>query len=133
MAKRPVPLVSHDRYLKVRRPEGPKTFKVTQFINGTELHYAVLSEQKEAFIHRIKSRMCRDLAEALMKELQFFSEDYFLRPNEVVSLEVTLNDRGQYDNWLKHERAEGHVEGYYAGTYDTIGAMNECRTREHRR
>ena len=60
---------------------------------------------------RIKSDLSHDLANNIIDKCQLIEFPEVFKEGAVVRLELSINDRGRYENWLPIARDEGKKEG----------------------
>jgi len=100
--------------IEVPQRPTPKTLRIDIPVHREARELARRFGDLTRWAKQEKAYMVAKLAEALSKDLQLFSENDLMAARETISLELTLNDRGSYQNWLPHERSEGRNEGVKA-------------------
>lgn len=102
------------------RPE-PIEFAVQEVIDWDDLgvrgKWGVLGDKEK--LKYIRSRMVHELSAALLDRLEPFIVQHMSAEGEVYRIQVTLSDRGAYENWLPAERKEGQREGFKSGEQAT--------------
>lgn len=107
-----------ETFERPRRPE-PMTIAFDYKVDPLKREMHQRAGMLDAFVRNVKYEACLELAEKILERIQFFSEQDILYGTETLRLELTINDRGSYQNWLPKERAFG----VRAGAEATIKAL----------
>jgi hypothetical protein len=91
-----------------RHPE-PQTFRVDRERDLFELNQ--LRMDPDGYRHALKNEIARNLAAHIVANTQFVDVSDISARNPRVSVEISFNDRGTYENWLPQERKKGEQEG----------------------
>ena len=80
---------------------------------GRHRKWGVLGNEHK--LEYIKRCMVHKIAEALVEKLEPFIVQRDCEEGEAYRVQVTLSDRGAYENWLPMERKAGRREGFMQG------------------
>lgn len=107
------------RNLFVEHPKRPEPIElaVQEVIHWVDLdargRWGVLGNAEK--LKYIKRSMVQKLATELIERLEPFIVQDMCQKGEVYRVQVTLSDRGAYENWLPAERESGRRQGYKQG------------------
>ncbi len=66
----------------------------------------------EDHLEYVRRKMCHSLAEHLIGQCQLFDSSHPMEPFKKDSIELTLNDRGSYENIVKNAENKARKQGY---------------------
>jgi len=66
----------------------------------------------------VRRKMCHSLAEHLISQCELFNSSHPIEPFKKYSIELTVNDRGSYENIVESAKHKARKEGYSAGKMD---------------
>ena len=102
--------------IKFEVPKRPVS-EVFTYQHVLDYHDIEMVRRDPKFIERIKKMMARELADHICEKCQVFeipsmADLYHGLP---IRMELTINDRGAYENWIPNERREAHTNGVKVG------------------
>src|SRR5688500_3305762 len=105
-----MPITNGDLKLMIaglaRKPKS-ETFCFYRPLDQWDMH-RITDRGGDAFRRAIKREMAQSLADHIIEKCTLIVEPERLKPGAVFSIEVTIDDRGTYENWLPVERRQGH-------------------------
>lgn len=99
------------------RPNGQPVSEVFCYQHVLDRLELELLSRDPTFIKVIKGRASRELADHIIEKCHLFEIPSFveLRGGVPVRMELTINDRGAYENLIPRERADARKEGIDIG------------------
>lgn len=101
------------RPLEIRHPLPPESlvFACREIADAFELRMARTPEERGRVFERLKKQASRKLAAFVMENCKFFEVPDLMSDDMRLHIEVTINDRGAYENWLPVAEQRARREG----------------------
>jgi hypothetical protein len=100
---------------------APMNYAIRHVLDRRDIELMRLSP--EAFRQRLKRYMTEKLAAHLVENCSLFEIPEYAHEGMAVQMEVMLNDRGAYENYIPVAKDEGRREGYKAGHDQAVDAI----------
>jgi hypothetical protein len=109
------------RPLEIQFPEqpAPLNFAFRDRIDQRRLAWCRSPEEREVMFRDMKHRASHALAKYIAEHCKWFERPSFLGPEMELQIELTISDRGAYENLVPGARLAGKREGH------TL-AMKQC-------
>lgn len=113
MARLAKDMIAELIYEPPKRPIS-ETFFYQHVLDWMELESL---KRDKGYVRALKRRMAHSLAEMIVEKCQLFQmpEMHELRDGTPIRMQLTVNDRGAYENIIPRERAEAKREGVKIG------------------
>jgi len=100
--------------MEIRHPErpAPMNFAFRRAIDRHELRFCRSVEEREALFTRLKRYAAGALAEHIAAHCKWMDRSFPMDGSLLLHLELTIQDRGAYENWLPRAREEGRRDGW---------------------
>ena len=99
---------------EIRHPERPEPldFAFDRCIPWEELRFCRTQEERERLFKDLKRMAAHQLAQHIAKHCKWFDRGMQLDGSMRLTLELTINDKGAYRNWIPQAEQEGRKEGW---------------------
>lgn len=103
----------HLRPIEILRPERPEplNFAVREIADAFELRMARTPEERGRVFERLKSQAAGKLAKFIFGNCKFFEVPDLMSNDLKLQIELTINDRGAYENYLPVAEQQGEAKG----------------------
>lgn len=101
------------RPLEIRNPQAPAPFTVAvrEIADAFELRMARTPQERGQVFERLKRNACQKLAVHLFQNCKFFEVPNLMSDDLQLQIELTVSDRGAYENWLPVAEQRARREG----------------------
>lgn len=101
------------RPVEIRRPQAPQSlnFAVREIAEEFELRMARTPQEREQVFERLKQRAAYKMADYLFKNCKFFEVPDLMSRDLKLQIEITIEDRGAYENWIPVAEQRGKALG----------------------
>lgn len=102
--------------MEIRHPErpAPMNFAFRRAVDWRELSFCRTQEEREMLFTRLKRYAAGALAEHIAQHCKWMERTMPTDGSMLLQLELTIQDRGAYENWLPRAREEGRKDGWNA-------------------
>jgi hypothetical protein len=99
---------------EITRPEPPKPFNFAfrSVVPQEELRFARSIDERRYLFEQLKRRAAHELALSIAEHCKWFDASMPMNGDLALQLEVTINDKGAYKNWIPRAEQEGRAEGW---------------------
>lgn len=109
-------MIARDDWLRPKEirnptPPAPMNFAVRQVADERDLRMARSLEDRQSLFDRMKRHAAHKLADHIFEHCKFFEVPDLMSRNLLLQLELTISDRGAYENYLPVARQQGRAEG----------------------
>lgn len=115
----------HLRPLEIRSPQKPKplSFAVRKVAEDFELRMARTPLDRQRIFDRLKNQAAHELARLIFENCKFFDVSDVMSNDMKLQLELTINDRGTYENWLPITEQQGKAEGRKQAVIEMVESL----------
>lgn len=98
---------------EVRNPDRPQpmNFAFRETVDHRQLSFCRDMDDRRRLFDDLKRRAAHALAQHIAKHCKWFDASPPTYGELAIQLELTISDRGSYENWLPVERQAGRREG----------------------
>lgn len=111
---------------EVRHPERPEpiNFAYRERVDFGDMRDPTDPRERHEHFERLKRNAANKLANHIAMHCKWFDmRDPLAGGDVVLQLELTIADRGAYENWLPNERGAGKREGYAAAMKQAAASL----------
>lgn len=100
--------------LEIRRPDRPESmnFAFRKSVDPESLYFARSADDRQRLFDRLKWDAARALADHIAKHCKWFDRSTPMNRDMAIQIELTINDRGAYENFFPVAKQEGRKEGW---------------------
>lgn len=99
---------------EIRRPEAPRpaTFVYRRSVDRTMLQFCRTREERDRLFEDLKRGTARELAQHIAAHCKWMDREPIGFGDLCLELELTIHDRGAYQNYVPEARLQGEKSGW---------------------
>jgi hypothetical protein len=111
--------------LEIRRPEQPEpmNFAFDRCVSRDDLRFCRTVEERNRLFEGLKRYAAGCLADHIAKHCKWFERSYPMDDGLRLRLELTISDRGAYENWVPVAEARGSARGKEQAIREMVASL----------